>query len=211
MTASADSCSGIEALCVLLSRLAFPKRYYDMMTTFGHERAWLCRVFLHMIDHVHDTLENKCYMAENIVAARMNEYCNAIKKKGAPTGGIFGVPDGPKLSVCRPSSLSEGTGGENLQKHLYSGHKRCHCLNYKAVTAPDGMCIHFWGPMEGRLHDSTMLRESALLEYFNEHQDTFEITFLYGDPGYGVRKYLVSGLQQRKTIPILTTLEHLHR
>ncbi|KAF4029261.1 DDE superfamily endonuclease [Phytophthora infestans] len=161
--------------------------------TCSEGTAWLCRVFLHMIDYVHDTFADKLFMAESIVSARMEEYCEAVEAKGAPTEGVFGFPDGTKVAVCRPSPRRHGERGENLQKHLYSGHKRIHCLNYQAVTAPDGLCIHFWGPMEGRRHDSTMLRESGLLEYFDEHQDTFEGKLLYGNPAYGTRKYIVSG------------------
>ncbi|KAF4033981.1 DDE superfamily endonuclease [Phytophthora infestans] len=193
VTAHGDTCSGDTALCVMLARLAFPTRYYDMMKTFERGTAWLCRVLLHMIDYVHDTFADKLFMAESIVSSRMEEYCEAVEAKGAPTEGVFGFPDGTKVAICRPSPRRHGERDENLQKHLYSGHKRIHCLNYQAVTAPDGLCIYFWGPMEGRRHDSTMLRESGLLEYFDEHQDTFEGKFLYGDPAYGARKYIVSG------------------
>ncbi|ETM30501.1 hypothetical protein L914_21822 [Phytophthora nicotianae] len=110
-----------------------------------------------MIDYVHDTFSDKLYMPTHIVAARINDYCAVISAKGAPMDGIFGFPDGTKLGICRPSPRPGGVRGENLQRHCYSGHKRCHCLNYQAVTAPDGLCIHFWGPMEGRRHDTTML------------------------------------------------------
>ncbi|KAF4028889.1 DDE superfamily endonuclease [Phytophthora infestans] len=162
VTAHGDTCSGDTALCVMLARLAFPTRYYDMMKTVERGTAWLCRVLLHMIDYVHDTFADKLFMAESIVSARMEEYCKAVEAKGAPTEGVFGFPDGTKVAVCRPSPRRHGERGENLQKHLYSGHKRIHCLNYQAVTAPDGLY-------------------------------TFEGKFLYGDPAYGARKYIVSG------------------
>ncbi|KAF4150332.1 DDE superfamily endonuclease [Phytophthora infestans] len=61
-----------------------------------------------------------------------------------------------------------------------------------AVTAPDGMCIHFWGPMEWRRHDSAMLRESKLMSYFEEHEELFGGRFLYGDPAYGMQKFILS-------------------
>ncbi|OWZ04889.1 LOW QUALITY PROTEIN: hypothetical protein PHMEG_00023132 [Phytophthora megakarya] len=37
------------------------------MKTFGRGTSWLCRVFLHMIDFVHDLFEGKIYMAESVV------------------------------------------------------------------------------------------------------------------------------------------------
>ena len=51
------------------------------------------------------------------------------------------------------------------QKILCSGHKRVHCLNYQAVTTPDGLAAHFWGPLEGARHDITLLQLSKLLLY----------------------------------------------
>ncbi|ETP27737.1 hypothetical protein F442_22983, partial [Phytophthora nicotianae P10297] len=188
-----DRCPGIEALCIMLRRLATPMRYYDMLQVFGSSRGRLSRIFLHMIDYVHDTFSDKLYMPTHIVAARINDYCAVISAKGAPMDGIFGFPDGTKLGICRPSPRPGGVRGENLQRHCYSGHKRCHCLNYQAVTAPDGLCIHFWGPMEGRRHDTTMLRESKLIAHFHSHPEVFEERFLYGDPAYGVQDFIISG------------------
>ncbi|OWY91955.1 hypothetical protein PHMEG_00039230, partial [Phytophthora megakarya] len=140
------------------------------------------------------------YFAHDLVEKRMELYCSAVHEKGAPVATVFGFPDGTKLRVCRPSPRP-GSPGENLQKYCYSGHKRCHCLNYQAVTAPDGMCIHCWGPMEGRRHDSAMLRESRLLNYFENHEELFGGRFLYGDPAYGVQKFILSGYKGNVSNP----------
>ncbi|OWZ07142.1 hypothetical protein PHMEG_00020508 [Phytophthora megakarya] len=47
--------------------------------------------------------------------------------------------------------------------------------------------------MEGRRHDIAMLRESKLMQYFDDHAALFMGRFLYGDPAYGVQKYMLSG------------------
>ena len=53
-----------------------------------------------------------------------------------------------------------------FQREVYSsGHKRHHGLRYQAVTTPDGIVVHMYGPVIGRRHDSTMLDLSGLLQH----------------------------------------------
>ncbi|KAJ8574690.1 hypothetical protein ON010_g4519 [Phytophthora cinnamomi] len=58
-----------------------------------------------------------------------------------------------------------------------------------AVTAPDGIIVSVYGPVEGRRHNSTMLSLSGLLEDMAT-EDIFEGKAIYGDPAYGVSEYL---------------------
>ena len=44
----------IEALCILLKRLAYPCRYYDMIGRFGRSKTMLCIIFNHVLDFVYD-------------------------------------------------------------------------------------------------------------------------------------------------------------
>ncbi|ETV97673.1 hypothetical protein H310_09560 [Aphanomyces invadans] len=81
----------------------------------------------------------------------------------------------------------------NLQKRTYSGHKRMHCLNFQGLTTPDGLCIHFFRPLEGSRHDVTLLRVSQLQEYFEANSDIFDGYYIYGDPAYPISKWIVSG------------------
>ncbi|KAG2778404.1 hypothetical protein PC116_g21599 [Phytophthora cactorum] len=106
----------------------------------------------------------------------------------------FGFIDGTKNAVCRLSSRP-GTK-ENLQRQVYSGHKRVHCLNDQAVVTPDGLAIHFWGLIEGHRHDVTLLHESELIDYLEEHKAIFDGYTTYGDPTYGVCKLIVSGFKK---------------
>ena len=48
-TKARDSCSGETALCIVLGRMNYPKRYFDMMPTFGRSESSICRIFLHTI------------------------------------------------------------------------------------------------------------------------------------------------------------------
>ncbi|KAG2979268.1 hypothetical protein PC118_g11857 [Phytophthora cactorum] len=59
------------------------------------------------------------------------------------------------------------------------------------VCAPDGLCISNFGPVEGRLHDSTMLRESKLPPYLASHPMVQRLGMvIYGGPAYGVDELL---------------------
>ncbi|KAE9003855.1 hypothetical protein PR003_g17303 [Phytophthora rubi] len=49
VTDQRDSLPGIEALCIMLSHLVYPKRYFDMMKTFGRSIPAMSRIFLHMV------------------------------------------------------------------------------------------------------------------------------------------------------------------
>ncbi|KAF0720978.1 hypothetical protein AaE_010220, partial [Aphanomyces astaci] len=165
-----------EAMCIMLSRLAFPTRFYQMAKMFGRSDAVLCDIFLFVVNDIYDRWHDLLYFNLRLVRKQLDQYCAAIKKRGAPLDSVFGFIDGTKVAVSR---ISSSGSGDNLQRQVYSGHKRLHCLNYQAVTAPDGVCIHFFGPVEGRKHDTTMLRHSGLLEFFLQHRDLFLNKFIY--------------------------------
>lgn len=59
---------------------------------------------------------------------------------------------------------------------------------------PDGILIHFWGPFDGRRHDSTMMKESQFIEALESCSD-LEKFFVYGDPAYGCRGKLFCGFK----------------
>ena len=107
-----------------------------------------------------------------------------------------------------PNELLENFS--SLQRVCYSGHKRKHCLNYQAVVAPDGtkhffiaaasdikclkgICVSFYGPIEGRRHDSTLLRESKLLDHIRGHAFLSQLGILiYGDLAYGLNDFIMA-------------------
>ncbi|KAH9161366.1 hypothetical protein AeNC1_018918 [Aphanomyces euteiches] len=175
----------------MLRRLKYPVAYYDMMPMFGRSIPALCRIYIFMVDLIYNNWNQTIYFAKHIDRTRLMHYATAIHNKGAPTTNVYGFPDGTKVETCRPiSNVAEGL---NLQKEVYSSHKRRHCLNFQGVTAPDGLCIHFFGPLEGRRHDTTLLRHSNLLSYFEENIEVFEGFMIYGDPAYGLSKWIMVG------------------
>lgn len=84
--------------------------------------------------------------------------------------------------ICRPSKY---------QKEVYSGHKRVHCLKYQSIVTPNGMIANLYGPEVGRRHDSYMLKQSKVLEDFQQHLGA-EDYYIYGDSGYPMKRHLIT-------------------
>ena len=51
---------------------------------------------------------------------------------------------------------------------LFSGHKRGHGIKFQMNSAPNGLIVNLFGPIEGCRHDSGMLRISGLMEKLQE-------------------------------------------
>ncbi|KAG4058928.1 hypothetical protein PC123_g6133 [Phytophthora cactorum] len=173
---------GVLELARLFELPDYPNRNYDMMQRFGRSPSALSRLFSHIVLYVYDRYQEIIYFQKRVCAERIQMYCDAVHACGAPTKNVFGFIDGIKIPVCRPRARPGKK--ENLQKQVYSGHKRVHCMNFQAVVVPDDLAIHCWGPMEGRRHDITTLRESKLADYLADHHDVFNGYIIYGDPAY---------------------------
>uniref|UniRef100_K3WJF4 DDE Tnp4 domain-containing protein n=1 Tax=Globisporangium ultimum (strain ATCC 200006 / CBS 805.95 / DAOM BR144) TaxID=431595 RepID=K3WJF4_GLOUD len=52
------------------------------------------------------------------------------------------------------------------------------------------LIIHFWEPTEGKRHDIALLRERKLVKCFDARTEVIGGYVVYGDPTYGVQKYL---------------------
>ncbi|ETV76458.1 hypothetical protein H257_09477 [Aphanomyces astaci] len=144
--------------------MSYPRRYYDMMATFGRSRESICRIFNDVIDFLFDKWKKLLYFCDSIVVPRLVMYSAAVKTKGSYMDNIFRFIYGSKFETCRITQKRDlvASNFADLQRLIYSGHKRRHCLNFQAVTAPDGLCVHFWGAVEGSRHDTTLLRLSKL-------------------------------------------------
>ena len=77
----------------------------------------------------------------------LEAYKRAIHDKGACLDNVWGFLDCTQLKICRP-----GDG----QESVYNGHKRQHSLKFQSLMLPCGIIGHFYGPIEGRRHDSAM-------------------------------------------------------
>lgn len=189
------TCSGIEALCIMLKRLAYPCRYSDMVPFFGRDQTELCIIFNYVLNFLynnhHHRLEswNQWFLQPRMLQL----YAQTIHDKGAPLHNCFGYIDGTVIPICRPKLN---------QRVVYNGHKRLHALKFQSIALPNGLIGNLAGPFEGRRHDSTMLYESSLLQ--NLQRVAFhngQPLCVYGDPAYPLNVHLQAPFQTANITP----------
>jgi DDE superfamily endonuclease len=166
--------SGQSCLLVLLYKLSYPTTYARMELLFGRSRCLLSRMYTYAANIVYAKFANRLtYFDLDLVQRRLPMYQMAITEKcGEAVTQCFGFLDGTHLQTCRPSVGQEA---------VYSGHKRHHGLKFQSVVTPDGLLVMFFGPVEGRRHDVTLLRWSNLHDIL-DHLPAGAC--IYGDQGY---------------------------
>jgi hypothetical protein len=132
-------CQGLEALCILLRRLAYPVRYCDMVPRFGRSVLDLCKITHLMLNHIYDS---SSYLLQRwdtpfLSQESLQSYANAVHAKGAPLKNCFGFVDGTVRPICRPGKH---------QKVVYNGHKRVHRIKFQSVVIPNGLIANLAGP-----------------------------------------------------------------
>ncbi|ETV86977.1 hypothetical protein H257_01995 [Aphanomyces astaci] len=108
----------------------------------------------------------------------------AVANKGGEVQNVWAFIDGTVRECCRPD-------GDERQRTVFNGHKRRHAVKYQTLVTPDGIISHAFGPIEGRRHDLTILRQSKL-ESVIAADTRFRGFVIYGDPAYGYSDQLAS-------------------
>ena len=131
-------CSELEALCVVLKRLAYPCRYADMIGRFAKPVPVLCMINNYMIDFIYQSHSHRLLEWNNQILnpAALETYAAAITAKGSPLNNCFGFIDGTVRPISRP--------GQN-QQVVYNGHKRVHALKFQSVALPNGIIGNMFG------------------------------------------------------------------
>ena len=152
-------CDGMEAMCILLKRLAYPCRYTNMVPCFGRNPTELCLIFNEVLDFIY-TSHRHCLQNWDrnpfLQPDQLHRYTDAI-----------GFVDGTVRGIGHP---------KYNQRVMYNGYKRVHSIKFQSVVTPNGLIANLAGPFEGKRHDSTMLHESSLLT------DLRCVAFYNGDP-----------------------------
>ena len=174
--------------CIVLRRLSSSSRWTDMEIMFGKYAAQLSEIFWESLEHFmkrRECLLSSVSLIGHYMSPRARIYANAIREKGGALRNCVGFIDGSVIGVACP-------GDNTAQSVAYNGHKRKHDLKFQAITAPDGMIVHAFGPLEGRRHDWTLYVKSELDEMLpyvlNYGKEKF---CLFGDSGYHERWYLI--------------------
>ena len=127
--------NGMEGLCMLLRRLAYPCRYSDMIPRFSTPIPVLSMVTNEVVDFIYNTHSHKITEWNHALlsSALLQTYADAVYEKGAALNNCFGFINGTVRPIAR--------SGEN-QRVVYNGHKRVHALKFQSFTRS---CIAFSG------------------------------------------------------------------
>ena len=131
---------GVEGLCILLKRLAYPCRYSDMLPRFARPVPVLCMISNTVLDYIFERHGHRILQWNNTVLnpLSLETYSNAITAQGAPLQNCFGFIDGTVRAISKP--------GEN-QRLVYNGHKRVHALKFQSLALPNGIIGNMFGPV----------------------------------------------------------------
>lgn len=180
------STTPLLSLCVVLRRMATPFRWRDVERFFGKHSSHVSEIFWETVESILERYGHLVSGAlqEPYILNNASRYALAVQGRTGALNNCIGFIDGTNLKIARPK-------GNGLQNVVYNGHKRTHTLKYQAVTTPDGMFLHVFGPMEGRRHDWTLYSRSGIDGCLEQTMcvDGFQYC-LYGDSGYNNREYL---------------------
>ena len=148
--------TGMEALLIMLRRLAYPNRWSDLVPIFGRAQPELTAIF-HEVYSMHCVQSNSgigyLYILLQImedIFQKFNHlltsleliwldpavFSDAIHAKGAALQQCWGFIDGTVRPIARPT---------RNQRIMYSGHKRIHCLKFQVwiYNCKVYMCLVF--------------------------------------------------------------------
>ncbi|OQR80478.1 hypothetical protein ACHHYP_17515 [Achlya hypogyna] len=187
-TTSQDRVGSLEALALLCRRLAEPSRLFTVADEFGRSVEACSRIIRAIVEDIYERHKNMIYLHKGILVDNVATYAAAIREKSGLVGlaTCMAFIDGTKQYISRPGAREEGAEHENLQRSVYKGNPRRHCLSWQGITVPDGLIISMYIPFEGRRHDTTMLAMSRILFEFQQ-DEVLRDYCMYGDPAYGCR------------------------
>ncbi|RPB15811.1 hypothetical protein P167DRAFT_551739 [Morchella conica CCBAS932] len=182
---------------MLLARLSWPNRLTDFHLKFGWKPERVSRVVNTLLHFIHEQWKHLLvFDIQRLTPQKLAAYTVAIRSRDAPLETCFGFIDGTLRQIARP------TWG---QEAVYNGWKRLHCLKYQAVVCPDGIIPHLYGPVEGKLHDLTVYRESHLSELLAMHA--------FAPDGTPLQIYAPLDADEKPVLAVPPTLEeyfHVH-
>ena len=174
--------SAEEGLCLFLRRISYPNRLVDLIPIFGRHITEMSTMINIMTDEIYSLHHSRL---ENINHPWMNfeQYTEVVAAKGACLDNIWGFIDGTQVRICRPNKGQES---------CFNGHKHQHSLKFQSLMLPNGIIGHFFGPLEGRRHDSAMYFNNGLdPQIQNIYSAAGKQLAVYADSAYAFCRYLI--------------------
>ena len=174
---------GIEGLCILLRLLSYPNQLQDLVPLFGRHVTELSVIANYMLNKIYEKFHATLLKIDHDWMDK-ELYANAVYAKGAALSNVWAFLDGTQGRVCRPKKGQEA---------IFNGHKRQHSLKYQSLILPNGIIAHFYGPVEGRRHDSGVYFESGLDQLISDVRNSNgEEMAVYANSAYALRSYLIT-------------------
>ena len=131
---------GLEGLCILLGRLAYPCRFSDLLQRFGRPVPELSLISNTVMNYIYENHQQRLtnWNQTFLNPAKLEEYAQAISDRGAALKNCFGFIDGTVRPICRP---------DQNQRVVYNGPKIVHGLKFQSVSLPNGMLTNPYGPL----------------------------------------------------------------
>ncbi len=129
------------------------------------------------------------------IESRASLYAASVHAKTSALEFCVGFIDGTVIGIARPCDSDQ-------QNVAYKGYKRKHALKFQAVSTPDGLFLHTFGPIEGRRHDWTLYMQSGIEEQLEKFLQIEGKQFcIYGDSGYNARPFMDVPFQESSLTP----------
>ena len=98
--------SGIERLCILLKRLAYPCWYSEFIPRFGRPVPDYCIIFYEVMNHIYDRFEHLMsdFNLPFLSRQHLTTYSQTAYNKGGALQNCFGFIDGTVRPICWPET-----------------------------------------------------------------------------------------------------------
>ena len=178
-----------EALMILLRRLATPNRLGDLPVLFGREASQLSRVCNTLIDMIYQRHLSVLRDRLHRWVPDFEKFARCVRVKTTMgLGSIVGFVDGTFRPNCTPG------GHDDIQRELFSGHKRRHGLKYQGTMLPNGIIADLYGPYSGRRNDAFLVTNSELNNRLAAAQAGRPVQYkIYGDAAYSITSHISRG------------------
>jgi hypothetical protein len=182
----------MEVVAVFLARMSTTAKWEHLAPNLGG-RHWSAYklVFGELLQLLYDFWFARLSDVRRY-AHLMGAWAALVLAKTGASPRIVGFLDGTWVSVCKPLC-------DAIQRELYNRYHRGHGLKYQALASPGGLILDLFGPVVGRLSDSTMLRLSELQEKLEELSNAANPPWThvgYADSAYAAGPHIMRGLKR---------------
>ena len=177
-------------LMLVLRRLSFPCRYFDLVDEFGLPSNRLCDIFKGTLQWLYETYAQRL-TDFRIWVPFFREFARAMSDMGSPYDNHIALTNGTFMGISRPGGLGNWlTNAQFNQADFYSGHHHGHGISFLAALFPNGM-TSLYGPLIGSTNDQRAIRLSEWLTVLGDlEQQTGEHYVIFGDSGFFPSRYI---------------------